>query len=71
MAGLVRHGIEGVMVFECFSDDSNDVNLFCICSFVVKASLERGSRAEAVEHAAFCLRGREVSSIAVFGVRHE
>ena len=32
VAGLVKRGIEGVMVFECFSDDSNDVNLFCICS---------------------------------------
>ena len=33
VAELVSRGIEGVMVFECFSDGSNDVNLFCICSF--------------------------------------
>ena len=32
MAGLVRHDIERVSVFECFSGDPNDVNLFCICS---------------------------------------
>ena len=39
--------------------------------FVVKASLERGSRAEAVEHAAFCLRGRDVSNIAVYDAEYK
>ena len=35
--------------------------------FVVKASLEGGSRAEARELAAFYLRGREASTIGVYG----
>ena len=37
----------------------------------MKASLERGSRAEAVEQAAFCLRGREVSTIAVYDAEYK
>jgi hypothetical protein len=35
--------------------------------FVVKASLEGGSRTEARELAAFYLRGREASTIGVYG----
>ena len=55
----------------CLGWLSDDVNLFCICSFVVKASLERGSRVEAVEHAAFYLQGREVSTIGVYDAEYK
>ena len=55
----------------CLGWLSDDVNLLCICSLCDEGLPGAGSRAEAVEHAAFCLRGREVSSVAVFDVLHE
>ena len=71
-AELARSGFGGVTVFGCVLDGSrDDVNLLCICRPCDEGLPGAGSRAEAVEHAAFCLRGREVSSIAVFGVLHE
>jgi hypothetical protein len=43
-------------------------SVFAVCGEGLPGA---GSRAEAVEHAAFCLRGREVSSSAVVDVVHQ
>ena len=60
------------MVFGCVSDGSRMMLIFSVFAvFGVKASLERGSRAEAVEHAVCCLRGREVSTIAVYDAEYK
>ena len=68
-AEWARSSYEGVTVFECVLEDSrDDVNILCICRPCDEGLPGVGSRA--AEHGAFCLRGREVSSIAVFGVLH-
>ena len=66
---MARSSCEGVTVFECVLEGSrDDVNILCICRPCDEGLPGVGSRA--VEHAAFCLRGREVSFIALFGVLH-
>ena len=44
----------------------DDVDPFCTFSFVWRAWVEHESRSEALEHADFYLRGREVSTIAAY-----
>ena len=47
------------------------LNLSVFAVFVVKASLEGGSRAEARELATFYLQGREASTIGVYGAEYK
>ena len=71
-AELARGWLRGSHGFRmCLGWLSNDVNLLCICRLCDEGLPGAGSRAEAVEHAAFCLRGREVSTIAVYDAEHE
>ena len=59
------------MVFGCVSDGSRMMLIFSVFAVCGEGLAGAGSRAEAVEHAAFCLQSRDVSAIAMYDAKHE